>query len=134
MKTRAIAIAFLLVLGCGAGTKAKIKNAGTGVVACVKADAGAILQLGGELLAAAIASVAKIGVVDWDELVAKAKAQGIETGGCAFAAVYNAFDKQPDVAARSLATATDTRRAALAKLRDELGGAQWQLADGTVVR
>jgi hypothetical protein len=104
-----------------------------GVVQCAKADAGPLLQLTGELAAAAVASVLKAGAVDWDELVAKAKAAGLQVGGCAFVALYHALDKEPEVTARSMTAAPDPRRAALEQLRAAAGGARWVLADGSVL-
>lgn len=131
--TRLLAI-LIFVTGCGAGTKHKVDVAKTGTVQCVKADAGPLLTLTGELLAAAAASVLKVGEVSWPELVDKALARGRELGGCAFAAIYDAFEKAPETTARSLAITEEPRRAALGKLRDAFGGAQWQLADGTVIQ
>jgi hypothetical protein len=120
------------LVGC-ATTKHVATTGKDAVVQCVKADSAELLQLTGELAAAAVASALKAGTVDWDALVAKAKAAGLEVGGCAFAALYKALDKEPEVAARSSVPAVDPRRAALEQLRAQLGGARWQLGDGSVL-
>lgn len=135
-------IGMLAVLLLGAGmapqfgcsTTKRVATAGKdAVVLCVKADTGPLLQLTGELGAAALASALHTGSPDWDALVAKAKAAGLEVGGCAFAALYHALDKEPEVAARSSTAAPDPRAAALEQLRATLGGGHWQLADGSVL-
>lgn len=136
MSTSMMLMVVVGLVACGAQTKHKVEVAKDGVVLCVKADAPELLALSGELLADAAASLLKIGGVDWQALVAKAKTKGIELGGCAFAAIYNAFDKQgPEPSARSLVAGAQPlpRRQALDQLlAGEVKG--FQLADGTVVR
>lgn len=132
--TRVLAV-LILFAGCGAGTKHELVVAKAGVVQCIKADPGPLLALTGELLADAAASMLRIGGVDWKALRVKAVAEGIERGGCAYAALYSAFDKQTEPTARSLDPGTPLpRKQELDALRAELGAGGWQLADGTVVR
>jgi hypothetical protein len=119
------------LVGC-APTKHFATAGKDAVIACAKADAGQLLQLTGELAAAAVASVTKAGKVDWDALVARSVAAGKEVGGCAFAALYKALDKDDEAVSRSLVEQPDERRDALVKLRAQLGGARWDVG-GTVL-
>lgn len=125
-------------IGVGAiscATSKHVTSAGKdSVVSCAKADAGPLLVLAGELGADAAGAALHTGKVDWDALVDRALAQGLEIGGCAFVALYHALEsKEPEPTSRSLAAAPDPRRAALERLRAQLGGVRWELADGTVL-
>jgi hypothetical protein len=87
--TLALTIGAALALQPGCATAKAVPGvAADAVIQCAKADSGQLLQLTGELAAAAVQSVANVGKVDWDALVAKAVAAGKEIGGCAFAAIY----------------------------------------------
>lgn len=117
---------YFALLGC-ASSKHTATLAKDAVITCAKADSGKLLALSGELAAAALTTALSAGKVDWDALVSKAVAAGKEVGGCAFAALYRALDKEPETVSRSLVARPDGRRDALVKLRAQLGGTRWDV-------
>lgn len=123
--------ALALQPGCSSGKHAATVGKDA-VIHCAKADAGPILALTAELATAAAASALHAGAVDWKALAARAEAAGLEVGGCAFAALYHALEKDRPVA-RSLVAEPDPGRAALEQLRAGFGGARWEIADGAVL-
>lgn len=117
------------------GTTPKDGVAGGGVVKCVTADAASLIALVAQFGAMALAGTVKDGKPNWDALVDAAIAEGVQLGGCAFVALYHAYDKvEPEAAVRSLSIQVDPRRAALDRLRAQTGAKGWQVPDGSVVR
>lgn len=105
-----------------------------GLKKCVTVDAPSLIALVAQFGATALAGAVKNGKPDWNALVDSAIGKGAELGGCAFVALYHAYDQvQPEAAVRSLIAEPDPRRTALERMRAQMGGPRWELADGTVL-
>lgn len=127
----AVALVGLLITSCA--TFKKIETAGkTAIVECAKADQASLLDLTVTLAIDSVASILKIGAVDWSVLEARAAAKGLVDGGCAYAK-FVALMKGTTPPVQSLISAPDPAVASLDSLRAKFGGARWRLADGSVL-